>query len=170
MVQKDMVNKRQNSFTTGECKSFIKNKFLLKQRRQSSKERCSPICLLGQSKFATSHFYFQLNRKNKDKKTAQSRVKHGKLPVGTLAIGKTTAKRVSAFNSTRTLTSTKACGRKTSVMVRERSGATRTASYAGSTQATGSRIGNTVVELSFTRMATDTTVIGFQACHKEKAE
>ena len=53
---------------------------------------------------------FTGSKRSQSRRTAPSRVKCGRSPVGILVTGETIAKKVSVFNSTKMVISTKVCG------------------------------------------------------------
>jgi site-specific recombinase XerC len=77
---------------------------------------------------------------------------------------------VSAFNSITMATSTKDCGKETSAMVRELTGAMKLESFVVSTQETGMKTRSMAEVLSSTRTGTDTTDTGSLECLRAKAE
>lgn len=67
-------------------------------------------------------------KNRKQRKMAQSKVISGSHRLSMLETGVTTAKKVLASSTTRTVTSTRVCGRSTSVMVKVLIGKTKTKS------------------------------------------
>ena len=102
-------------------------------------------------------------------RTAPSKVRSGRHHKSISETGATTARRASAFSSTPTEISTKACGPSISATDRERTGRTRAQSYAVSTRVIGTKIRSTVEEHSSTKMAIVTMAIGSTDFPKAKA-
>ena len=99
--------------STGKCKLFHFN--TLPETIQRPRSRVLTEACIGLPKRSA-------------KKTAALRVSCGKPLRGTSAIGKTTAKKDSAFSITKKVTNTKECGLMTSVTARAPTGETRLAS------------------------------------------
>lgn len=109
-------------------------------------------------------------RRSRDKRMEASRERNGCTHPDTLATGRKTRKMVSAFNSITMATSTKDCGKETSAMVRELTGAMKLESFVVSTQETGMKTRSMAEVLSSTRTGTDTTDTGSRECLRAKAE
>lgn len=99
-----------------------------------------------------------------------SRERNGSRPLGTLEIGRTTAKRALAFSSTKTETNTKACGHKTAGMDRELTGGMKVESSGGSIRVIGTRIRSMEEALSSIRTEIGTMATGSMGCHREREE
>ena len=69
-----------------------------------------------------------LVRKKRDRKMEALKVKSGRMLLGTLVTGRTTARRASEFSSTRMETSTRVCGLLTKDMAKGHTGVTKAAS------------------------------------------
>ena len=100
------------------------------------------------------------SKKRTSKKTAASRVKSGLPQAAILVTGATTAKRDSAFNSTKMEISTKACGPWTRSTDKEPTGDLMLANFAENTQATGLKIRSTAEAPSSSKTATGTMDTG----------
>jgi len=109
------------------------------------------------------------SRKKRSRRTAQLKAKNGKTPHATLETGEITVKRDSGFNTLKTATSTKECGRSTKSMAREHTGALRTKNCVVSTLATGLKTKNTAEAPFSIKMEIVTTAIGLTECLKERA-
>jgi hypothetical protein len=110
------------------------------------------------------------SKKSQGRRMAPSREKFGRLLAGILETGEITARRDSAFSSTKMETNMKACGPWTKSMDKVLTGGTRVESSGESIPAIGLKTRSTAEEPSSLKIATDTMATGSTECRKERAE
>ena len=108
------------------------------------------------------------SRRRSARKTEASRVNCGSKHPAILETGVTTVKRVSAFNTIRMATNTKACGLLIKDTDKELTGGLKPVNLDVSIQVIGMRTKSMVEALSFTKMETDTMATGSMAYLKVK--